>query len=137
LIPLAEDDPNIGAELDKLRGNNGGLAENGALDLLEKGNLNAALEKIKQALQYLETAEASDPSLDLDENKTFLALIAKSTANQAILKAEAVASKPNQLRKIARAEELVVEGAALAASLDYIGAVGKYQEAVREVQGIY
>ena len=137
LIPLAEDDPNLAAALDKLRGDNAGLAENGALDLLEKGNLNAALEKIKQALQYLEAAEAADPSLDLDENKSFLALTAKSTANEAILQAEAAGPKPNEWRKIDRAIELVAEGDTLSDSLDYVGAVGKYQEAVREVQGIY
>jgi len=137
LIPLAEDDPNIAAALDRLRGDNGGRAENGALDLLEKGNLIAALGKIKQALQYLEAAEAADPSLDLDESKSFLALAAKSTANDAILQAEGAATKPNELRKIARANELVAEGDTLSGSLDYVGAVAKYQEAVREVQGIY
>ncbi len=137
LIPLAEDDPNIAAALDKLHGNNGGPAENGALDLLEKGNLNAALEKIKQALQYLEAAEAADPSLDLTDSKSFLALTAKSTANEAILQAEAAATKPNELQKIARANELVAEGDTLSGSLDYVGAVGKYQQAVREEQGIY
>jgi hypothetical protein len=39
--------------------------------------------------------------------------------------------------KITRAEELVAEGETLSKNQYYVAAVGKYQEAVREVQGIY
>lgn len=137
LILLAEDDPNVAAALDKLRGEHGGQAENGALDMLEQGNLNAALEKIKQGLQELEAAEAVDPNLDLTFIKGLLALTAKSTAVEAIGQAEAVATKPNELRKIQQAKDLVAQGDTLLAAFDYVGAVDRYQRVVREVQGIH
>jgi hypothetical protein len=136
LAPLA-DDPNIQAAIDKLQGENDGAASNGALDKLEQGNPNAALEKIKQAIGYLEAAEAADPSLDLTYDKGLLALAGKSVAVGAIAEAEAVAFKPNDLLKIQQAKGLVAEGDAMLAVPDYIGAVDKYQEAVRKVQNIH
>ena len=135
LIALS-DDPNIVAAIDKLRGEKDGHARNGALDMLEQGNPNAALEKIKQALRYLEAAEAVDPSLDLADVKGLLALTAKSEAVDAIAQAEAAASKQNERNKIAQAHDLVSQGDALLAVWDYVGAVDRYQEAVRKVQGI-
>ena len=122
--------------VDKLRGEKDGHARNGALDMLEQGNPNAALEKIKQALRYLEAAEAVDPSLDLADVKGLLALTAKSEAVDAIAQAEAAASKQNERNKIAQAHDLVSQGDALLAVWDYVGAVDRYQEAVRKVQGI-
>jgi hypothetical protein len=122
--------------VDKLRGNNGGQGDNGALDKLEQGNLNAALEKIKHALQEMEAAETADPNLDLTNSKSLLTLAAKSITVEAIAQAEAVATKPNELRKIEQANELVAQGDMLLASQDYVGAAGKYQEAAREVQGV-
>ena len=130
------DNPDIQAALDKLQGNNGGAANNGAIDKLEQENLNAALEKIKQALDYLEAAEAADPNLDLSYDKGLLALAAKSVAVGAIADATAVADKPNELKKIQAAEDLVAEGDALLTVPDYVAAVDSYQEAVREVQGM-
>ena len=130
------DDPNIAAALDKLRGEKGGQARNGALDMLEKDDLNAALEKIKQALQYLEAAEAADPDLDLTSIKGFLAVTAKSVAVGAIAQADAVATRPKDRLKIEQANGLVAQGDMLLAELDYVGAVDKYQQAVRKVQGM-
>jgi len=135
LTPLA-DDPNIQAAIDKLQGEQGGDASNGALDKLEQGNPNAALQKIKQALGYLEAAEAADPSLDLTYDKGLLALAGKSVAVGAIEEAEAVAFKPNDLLKIQQAKDLVAQGDALLAAHDYVGAVDKDQQAVRKVQNI-
>jgi len=135
LTPLA-DDPKIQAAIDKLQGEQDGRASNGALDKLEQGNPNAALEKIKQALGYLEAAEAANPSLDLTYDKGLLALAAKSVAVGAIEEAEAVAFKPNDLLKIQQAKDLVAQGDALLAAHDYVGAVDKDQQAVRKVQNI-
>lgn len=135
LTPLA-DDPNIQAAIDKLQGEQDGNASNGALDMLEKGDLNAALVKIKHALRYLEAAEAADPSLDLTDDKGLLALAAKSVAVEAIAEAEAVAFQPDDLQKIQQAKDLVAEGNTLLAAQDYVGAVDKYQRAVRKVQDI-
>ncbi len=136
LLPLA-DDPDIQAAIDKLRGNKGGAAANGAFDLLEKGNLNAALEKIKQALAYLEAAEAADPGLDLTFEKGLLTLAAKSVAVGAIGDAEALADRPNEQKSVQEAKNLVALGDGMLATSDYIGAVGIYQEAVREVRGVH
>jgi len=135
LTPLA-DAPNIQAAIDKLQGEQGGNASNGALDKLEQGNPNAALEKIKQALAYLEAAEAADPSLDLTYDKGLLGLAAKSVTVGAIAEAEAVAFKPNDLLKIQQAKDLVAQGDALLAAHNYVGAVDKYQQAMRKVQNI-
>ena len=131
------DNPGVAAAIDKLYGESDGQASNGAIDLLEKGDLNAALGMIQQALQYLEAAQEADPSLDLANVKDFLALTAKSVAVEAIAQAEAEATKQNEWRKIAQAHDILAQGNALLAAWDYVGAVGKYQEAVREVQGIH
>ena len=136
LTPLA-DDPNIADAIEKLRGQKNGKARNGALDLLQQGNWNAALEKIKQALQELEAAKAADPTLDLLSAKTLLALAAKSVAVQALEDAERLANVPGEQQKVAQARQLLAEGDSLLASgADLLGAVSKYQEAVRQVQGI-
>ena len=90
--------------IDKLQGEQDGDDSNSALDKLEQGNLNVALQKIKQALEYLEAAEASNPSLDLTYDKGLLALAGKSVVVGAIAEAEAVAFKPNDLLKIQEAK---------------------------------
>ncbi len=114
-----------------------GKARNGALDLLQQGDLNAALEKIVQALQELEAAEAADPTLDLSSAKALLALAAKSVAVQAIDDAEGVADRPGEQQRVAQALQLLAEGNSLLAwGTDVLGAVNKYQEAVRQVQGL-
>jgi hypothetical protein len=136
LLPAS--DPDVAAAINKLWGNNGGLDANGALDMLEKDNLVAALQKIGQALQYLEEAEAADPVLDLTHEKGLLALAAKSAAVIAVREAEAVASRPKDVLKCQTATELIAQGDGLrlAPGFDFVGAVGKYLEAVRQVQGI-
>jgi PKD repeat protein len=126
------DDPNIAAALFKL---------NGAFEKLEEGKLEedkliAGLGMIKQALQYLEAAEAANPNLDLADIKGLLALTAKSVAVRAIEQAETLATKPNELRKIEQAKVLVAEGDVLRTAADYAGAVEKYQQAVQELPGI-
>jgi hypothetical protein len=136
LTPLS-DDPKIQAAIDKLQGEQDGRASNGAIDKLEQGNPNAALEKIKQALGYLAAAEAADPSLDLTHDKGLLALAGKSVAVGAIAEAEAVAFKPADLLKIQQAKDLVAQGDALLAAHNYVGSVDKDQQAVRKVQNIH
>jgi hypothetical protein len=136
LLEAHSGSPDVADAIEKLRGENDGKAENGALDMLAKGNLNAALEKVKQALQEMAAAETADPDLDLTNSKGLLALAAKSVAVEAIAQAEAVATRPNDLRKIEQANDLVAQGDALLAAPEYVGGVTKYQEAVREVQGM-
>lgn len=130
-------DPDIQAALDKLIGNKDGDASNGFLSLLEKGNLNAALEKMKQALQYMESAETVNPGFDLTFDKGFLALAGKSVAVEALGEATSAASKPKDLEKIQQATELLDQGDALLVIPDYVDAVDKYRQAVRAIMGIY
>jgi hypothetical protein len=118
--------------LNKLRGDNEGSAENGALDLLAKGNLNAALGKFLHAQQYL----AQVNTIDVSRIQGLLALTAKALAVEAIARAEAITVKPAQKRKIQQAKQAVLQGDTLLAAKNYSGATGKYQEAIRTVQGI-
>lgn len=117
-------------------GGTGGADQNGAIDLLEKGNLNAALEKVQHAVQYLLLAEAADPSLDLRYVRDLLALAAKSVAIDAVIQAKSLATTSNQLRKTQDAGALVVEGDDLLVALDHVAAVDAYQQAGRGVLGI-
>ena len=128
---------NIAQALDKLIGENGGDAENGALDQLARDNLNATLEQIKQAMQELEAAEARDASLDLTILKSLLALTAKSVAVDALERAEAAARNPAHDRKIQNAANQITEGDGLLAARDSVGAVDSYQEAVREASSVF
>lgn len=113
--------------IDNLIGNNGGQAANGAVDKLAQGDLTAALVKIGAAIQYLEDAEAADASLFLTNEKSLLALSAKSVAVQAIAVAEAAATKPKDRQKVAQAKALVAAGDGLLAGEDYVGVVGNYR----------
>jgi hypothetical protein len=120
----------------QLNGQSDGDAESGALDQLPKGNLNAALVKMWQAMQSLEAAEAADASLDLSSIKSLLALTAKSAAMEAIVAADAAATERNQMRKVADAFDLIAAGDDLRAAPNYVDALDIYREAAQEVQGI-
>ena len=113
-----------------LEGSNNGQGNNGALDKLEGGQWNAALVKIKKAIEDLEDAEAADPTLDLSEVKELLALIAKSVALDVIEQAQAAASSPADWQKIDQALALMAEGEALLETGDYLGAVDKFRDAL-------
>jgi hypothetical protein len=126
LLPFANDSDIVEA-LDKLRGDNSGIEENGAQDMLESDRLNAALEMIKQALLALDKTEADYPS----SISKLLALAAKSSARLEIIKAEAAASSSKMLRKVQKAKSLLLQGDILMNALDFAGAVNKYQRAVR------
>ena len=121
----------INEALAQLNGEDDGDDANGAIDMLAKGNLNAALVKMWQAMQSLEAAEAFDASLDLTATKNLLALTAKSAAMTAIVEAESLATKRNELRKIADAFDLVAEGDGLLAALQHVDAVDTYREAAQ------
>jgi 1-phosphatidylinositol phosphodiesterase len=143
LIALAAD-PNIdpaaataiNKALGKLRGNYDGRAANGALDMLEKDNCNAALVGLGQAIQALEAAEAADATINLSPTNSLFALASKSVALEAIAQAEAVATRPKALYKVAQARALVAQGDERLAASDYVGAVDYYRDATQKVQGI-
>ena len=64
-------------------GNDCGADANGALDLLEKGSLNATLKKIIRVISHLKDAEAAGGP-DFTDQKSLLVLIAKSVAVGAV-----------------------------------------------------
>lgn len=127
------DNRNIATAITKLEGGAGGRASNGAIDLLEKDNLNAALEEVKKAMRYLTAAENADPTLDLGFAKPLLALSAKSEASELIAN---VASKPATGDKLAKANTLLMQGDALAKTHNYSASVESYQRAARAVYGL-
>ncbi|UCG38332.1 MAG: PKD domain-containing protein [bacterium] len=57
-----------------LEGQSEGLAANGAIDLLEKDNTNAALVHIRHAIRELESARDEDPALEVDVPLNLLVL---------------------------------------------------------------
>jgi hypothetical protein len=136
LMPLA-DHPDIQAAIDWLQGEQDSLAASGALDMLDQDDPFAAIQMIKLAMISLEDAETADPQLNLSSIKGLLGLSAKSLAVETIGKAESVAVKSSQLKKIDQAKDLVLDGdQALMAELDYVAAIADYQEAIRTVLGI-
>jgi hypothetical protein len=111
-----------------LEGANDGLSKSGALDKIVGGQWNAALVKIEKAIQDLEAAEALDPTLDLSDLKEYLVLTAKSVTIEIIQTAEADGVP---LAVIDQAYDLVSMGQALLDVGDYLGAVGKFREALQ------
>jgi hypothetical protein len=134
LIPFA-DNWKIARALDSLRGNREGEARNGAIDMLERGNANAALEKIRQAMQAMMHAEVCEPDLDLTRASVLLGLSAKSITVTEILEAESEADTPRELARVAEAWDMVAEGDVLLTGGDFLSAVERYQAAQRKVQG--
>ncbi|MCB1806531.1 MAG: phosphatidylinositol-specific phospholipase C [Candidatus Competibacteraceae bacterium] len=126
----------INSALNQLIGNNGRAANNGALDKLMQGRLNAAITKMGLALLQLIVAERVDASLDLSAMKAQLVLTAKSIGMDAIAEAVAIASKPNEHRKIAAAEALMSTGDTHLAHSRYVSALTNYNLAVLRVANI-
>jgi PKD repeat protein len=120
----------INDALASLRGQNGGAASNGALDMLARDNSQAALEKLEQAIGHLESAETADPSLLLVKRKSLLILAAKAVVVKAIARAEAKAANNGQRQQVAAAKDLLGQGQSLLNSRDYSGAVKKFRQAL-------
>jgi hypothetical protein len=126
----------IQSALLRLDGSNGGKANNGALDHLQSGDWNAGLQQIKQAIQDLEAAEATDPSLDLTAAKQLLAWTAQSVASDIIAQAEVAANTSAELQQVNQAKSLLAQGESLRAAGDYLGAVAKFQSALQKAQSL-
>jgi hypothetical protein len=120
----------IGDALAALGGQNGGQSNSGALDKLASGNNNAGLRKLEQAIQFLETAAAADPSLDFTRLNSLLALTAKSVAVEALARAEATAYNPGQRQKVEAAKASLAQGQSLLNDRQYAAAVGAFREAL-------
>jgi len=140
LREIADDPENVSSAssilkaVDNLCGNNGGSAENGALDMLEKGNLNAVFVKLDEATRYL--AQATGGSVDPPAYSRFTAFLARNVCRDTIALAEATAGGSNDLRKVLQAKALMAEGDRSLSGGAPSAAVGKYKDAVREVLGI-
>jgi PKD repeat protein len=125
----------IDSALVNLEGNNGGKANNGAVDQLAIGNINAGLIKLRSALQDLHKASTADRSLDLTGIREQLTLTAKAVVTQTIADAQAAAEADGTVSK---SEFLYLQGAAAAMTIadkrleygDYTGAVDTYRTAL-------
>lgn len=122
--------------LRNLTGSNGGTANNGALDKLEKVKLNSALRKMKKALKALQKAEAKDANLDLSAIKAQLSLTVRSVVVTAISDATALARKAKEFRKISDAEVLLSNGDIALGTQDYLFSLTAYRKAVKKVYSI-
>ena len=132
-LKAMDDNEFIEDALNDLEGNNNGRGGNGALDMLERGNYAVALMQFGRALEDLAAAEESDPSLDLSYTRRLLSLIGRATATELI--ALSTEAGTTSAEKIAEAEALLTEGVALEGAGSYLGAVVKYEEAVRALTG--
>jgi hypothetical protein len=124
----------INAALADLRGQNNGLARNGALDMLGKRNLQAAFEKSEQAIRDLEAAEKADKTLGFTKIKSLLTLTTKSIAVENVSQAEARASNNGQRKQVITAKSLLDQGQLLLDSRNYTGAVSKFREALSKTE---
>jgi PKD repeat protein len=137
--------------LTQLEGTNDGLADNGAVDYFEQGNIIAGLGKIKQALQAIKIALIEEPSLNVLNHpslpqplfdfevvdiQNLLVLTAKSVYVDALAQAQANATTDKQLLKIDRAETFAANAEDKFSNGDYVGAAGDYLTAVKAIQSL-
>ena len=117
-------------------GTNRGTANNGALDQLRRGNLQAALVKLQQLVDDVDAAAAADPRLELGSLLRLVGLTAKSIAATAVDRASARAARPGERRMVEQARALAQTAGARLAAGDVMGAVRLFRNAVQEVQSL-
>ena len=120
--------------IDNIIGNNGGQASNGATDQFALENSNAALVKLREAIQFLENAETADTSLDFTSEKRILALTGGAVVDQAIANGKQIASTPKDLQNIEAAESLVGVGRDLIYSEDFLGSINFFRDALTHLK---
>jgi PKD repeat protein len=124
----------ITAALASLQGQNGGSARNGALDKLQQGAHQAALQKMEQSIRHQEAAEIADPALSFTKLKSLTALTAKSVAVDAVNRAEARASNSGQRKQVEAAKSLLSQGQSLLNRRNYTGAVDSFSKSLGKTQ---
>lgn len=124
----------ITAALASLQGQNGGRARDGALDKLQQGAHQAALQKMEQSIRHQEAAEIADPALSFTKLKSLITLTAKSVAVNAVNRAEARASNSGQRKQVEAAESLLSRGQSLLDRRNYAGAVDSFGKALSKAQ---
>lgn len=115
--------------LDELDGNGSGQASNGALDMLEKSNWNVSLVKLLKAIKHLEQADPLTEA-DLSIAVSQLLMTSKSTVVVLLRNARENATKPNELKMLATAQELIANGDQFLANGDNVAAVESYRQAL-------
>jgi PKD domain len=133
---VGETDPDVVQALlaarAKLDGSNLGAANNGAIDDIDSGDLEAALVKMEAAVIFLEEAEAAGAG-DLGSLKTLLGLAAWSMAQVAYVEAQEAVDPPTsgEARQLATIAALIEHGEDLLADGQYADAIGQFHEALR------
>lgn len=105
----------IAQALDELDGQNGGAADNGAIDLTRRGAWNAAMDKIRKAVKLLEPAGQYTAVSQL-------VMTAKAIVVELIEEAQATATQPRELEAIAEAQAWIAQGDVAASPLEAIDA---------------
>jgi hypothetical protein len=115
-----------------LIGNPDGSSKGGAVDKLDGGDREAAVVKLREAIDALTTAEAATGQ-NLDGLQATLALAAYSIAAQA--QAEAIAANdpptPGEARQLAEIQRHIDLGSTLLSSKSWSLAVTEFHDAVR------
>jgi hypothetical protein len=122
--------------IDSIIGANGGRANNGVLDKLDAGDPNAAMGKIRDAIQAFQAAELADPMLDLTDAKTTLAEAAYDVALEKVDEADFVASSKGELKQVLKAMDALADGDVRLGMGDFPGAVDEYQTALQKALGV-
>jgi hypothetical protein len=89
-----------------------GPPNSGALQKLRDGDLVAAVQKIRDAIGYLDSAKAAQPSLDLSVAELVLTQIAESIAADVLADAIAANNPPTsaEAKQIAKLQAMIVLG---------------------------
>lgn len=111
-------------------------AQNGALQMLEKGNPTPALVKLRSALEALIDTETEAPNLNLSDQRALLALTGKAIVLDALIRAEPLVNNPGEQRLLTQAQTLVSSGDRYLSAGDFVAAVRNYLQASQKLQGI-
>ena len=115
-------------------GNNGGAANNGAIDELARGKPQAAMVKLEQVVDDL--LDASARGVELTAVQRLVGLIGRSVATGAVDRAAANATRPADVRKVEDGRALVATADAHLAAARYEAAMHAYRNAVQAVQSL-
>jgi hypothetical protein len=121
-----------------LKGNEGGVPVNGVLGYLEDGQREAALLKVRQAMEFIASAAVCDPALvgQLQSVARKIAFVAKSVATKTIWQAQTVALSWYDQTRIACAYDCVALGDAYLEAGAFWHAVCAYESALKAAESI-
>lgn len=111
-------------------GDDGGRAANGATTLLDKSNVNDALQKLEQPVEALQAASVLGAP-DTRDLQSLLALAVKSQALDIVQVAEQAADSRQDDRKVSAAQASMRDGEAAFDSSAFLTAIEQWQQAAR------